>query len=209
MFGSIPTVSWSAENHAPTTACLWPPSVVGTKPSSGSALHIREVRSLDVLKKNRESADHSMLVTLSKCPVYTLCLTNGANSSSPSSTSGVEGVCHNSIFRPIPTAKCRPEGANASAVTSPRSEKWYRAIRRGTFVRIARPSSSTESKRFPRGFNASRAIFLRCAKGRVCDFELDLRSAFAILELAESHTSRGQILTPDCPLEKADNCHLV
>lgn len=48
------------------------------------------------------------------------------------------------------------------------------AIRRGRFVRIARPSSSTESKRFPLGFRARRCMFLRCANGRVCDLLLQV-----------------------------------
>lgn len=39
-------------------------------------------------------------------------------------------------------------------------------------VRIARPFSSTERSRLPLGFSARRAMFVRCEKGRVCDFEL-------------------------------------
>jgi len=113
-----------------------------------------------------------MLRTESKCPVYTLCRTNGANSRSPSATSGVEGVCHTSICLPMPAAKCRPDGEKARAETSPLKEKWYRTTLRGIFVRTARPSSSTESRRFPRGFKASRATFLRCANGRVYDLLL-------------------------------------
>ena len=164
--------------------------VVGSKPTSGSKLHIRAVKSFDAVRKNLESLDHSMLWTLSKCPVYVRCRTKGANSRSPSATSGVEGVRHTSIILPILAAKCLPEGAKARAVTSPRKEKWYRAIRRGTFVRIARPSSSTERRRFPRGLRASRIIFLRCANGRVYDLELGcmISPNFARLIPAWSHT---------------------
>lgn len=39
-------------------------------------------------------------------------------------------------------------------------------------MRIARPSSSIESRRFPFGVNPSRIIFFRCANGRVCDLLL-------------------------------------
>lgn len=98
---------------------------------------------------------------------------NGANSNPPSVfESGVEGVCHSSIFLPMPAAKYRPHGENSRAVTAVRKEKWYMAILRGRFVRMARPSSSTESRRFPLGFNARRCMFFRWANGRVCDLLL-------------------------------------
>jgi hypothetical protein len=100
------------------------------------------------------------------------CRTKGANSRSPPATSGVAGVCHTSIWRPRPTAKCRPEGEKDSAVASAPREKWYRTIRRGTFVSIARPSSSTERSRLPRGFSARREMLFRWAKGSVYDLEL-------------------------------------
>src|SRR6478736_9361256 len=118
-------VSWFSENQAPMTACLWPESTVGVKPSSGFKLHIRAVRSLEVVRKNRESLDHSIWLTVSKWPVCVWYRTKGANSSSPSAeASGVEGTCQTSILRPSPTAKWRPEGENESAVTEDRKEKW-------------------------------------------------------------------------------------
>lgn len=40
------------------------------------------------------------------------------------------------------------------------------------FVRMARPFSSTERSRLPRGLSARRAMFVRCANGRVYDLEL-------------------------------------
>jgi hypothetical protein len=43
------------------------------------------------------------------------------------------------------------------------------AILRGTLVKIPRPSSSIERSILPRGVRPIRAIFFRCAKGRVCD----------------------------------------
>ncbi len=46
-------------------------------------------------------------------------------------------------------------------------EKWCRASRRGKFVRMARPSSSIDIRRFPREFRARREMFWRCEKGRV------------------------------------------
>lgn len=42
----------------------------------------------------------------------------------------------------------------------------------GMFVSIARPFSSTERSRLPRGFSARRAMFVRCANGREYDLEL-------------------------------------
>ena len=48
--------------------------------------------------------------------------------------------------------------------------------RRGRLVRIARPSSSMERSRFPFGLRARRAMFLRCANGRVCDLLLTILS---------------------------------
>ena len=98
---------------------------------------------------------------------------NGANSNSPSAFwSGVEGVYQTSICLPTPTAKCRPDGENARAVTGDLKEKWCKAILLGTFVKIARPSSSTVSSRLPRGVRPILAMFFRCANGRVCDLLL-------------------------------------
>lgn len=92
----------------------------------------------------------------------------GANSNPPYVfESGVEGVCHTSIFLPMLAAKYRPHGENSRAVTAARKEKWYMAILRGKFVRIARPSSSTDSRRLPLGFRARRCMFFRWANGRV------------------------------------------
>src|SRR3569833_1258394 len=168
-------VSWSFENHAPTTACLWPDRTVGVKPSTGFRLHILVVRSFEALRKNLESLDHSICLTSSKWPVCVWCLTKGANSTSPSGwASGVEGTCQTSSFFPRPTAKYRPEGEKARAVTDARKEKWYRAMRRGTFVKIACPSSSTERRRLPRGVKPSVEMFLRWANGRVYDLLLCL-----------------------------------
>src|ERR1700761_3990647 len=62
---AIRTNSWSFENHAASTDTRCPDKTVGTKPPSGSKLHILAVRSLDVLKKNLESLDHSKCVTSS------------------------------------------------------------------------------------------------------------------------------------------------
>jgi hypothetical protein len=64
-------------------------------------------------------------------------------------------------LRPSPTAKCRPDGENESAVTEDRKEKWYMDILRGTLVKIACPFSSMERRRLPRGVSPMRAMFLR------------------------------------------------
>ena len=138
-------------------------------------LHILVVRSFDELRKNRESLDHSICRTSSKWPVWVWCRTNGANSSSPSAfESGVEGTCQTSNFRPSPAAKNRPEGENESAVTRALKEKWYSATRRGTLVRMAWPSSSTDSRRLPWGVRPSLEMFFLWANGRVYDLLLSL-----------------------------------
>src|ERR1700759_818669 len=62
---AIRTDSWSLENHAASTDTRCPDKTVGTKPPSGSKLHILAVRSLDVLRKNLESLDHCKCVTSS------------------------------------------------------------------------------------------------------------------------------------------------
>jgi hypothetical protein len=59
------------------------------------------------------------------------------------------------------------------AETSSPREKWYRTMRRGTLVSMARPSSSTERRILPRGFSARREMFFRWANGSVCDLELN------------------------------------
>lgn len=51
-------------------------------------------------------------------------------------------------------------------------EKWYIEMRRWTFVRMAWPSSSTERRRLPFGVSPIRDMFLRWAKGKVCDLFL-------------------------------------
>lgn len=56
----------------------------------------------------------------------------------------------------------------------PLKEKWCKVTRRGKLVSIARPSSSTESRRFPRGFRAMRDIFLRWENGSVYDLSLEM-----------------------------------
>jgi hypothetical protein len=76
------------------------------------------------------------------------------------------------MCRPTPTAKCLPDEANDKAVTEDLKEKWCKTILRGTFVKIARPSSSIESNKLPRGVTPIRVIFFRCANGRVCDLLL-------------------------------------
>ena len=122
---------------------------------------------------------------------------NGANSNSPSTFwSGVEGVCQTCICRPTPTAKWRPEGENASAETGDLKVKWWRAIRRGTLVNIAWPSSSTESSRLPRGVRPSLVIFFRCAKGRVWDLLLQENQIVAwSLNWSDTHFTRSKIVT--------------
>lgn len=162
------TVSWFALKYAPTTPCRWPAKVVGSNPSSGSKLHTRAVRSLDAVSRKRESLDHSIVWILSKCAARSRCRTNGANSISPLvSVPGVEGVCQICRRLPTPTAKCRPDGENLREVTRPLKEKWWMAMRRWKLVRIARPVSSTVSRRFPRGDRSRRSMFVRCEKGRV------------------------------------------
>jgi hypothetical protein len=101
----------------------------------------------------------------------------GANSSpfsEPAFDSRTGGVFQTSIKRPRPTAKWRPDGEKAKAVTVPWKEKWCKVIRRGKLVSIARPSSSTESRRFPRGVRAMRDIFLWWENGRVYDLLLEM-----------------------------------
>ena len=51
------------------------------------------------------------------------------------------------------------------------------AIRRWKLVSIARPSSSIESRRFPRGARAMRDIFLRWENGKVYDLLLKTLAA--------------------------------
>ena len=59
-------------------------------------------------------------------------------------------------------------------------------MRLGTFVKMAWPSSSTESKRLPFGVRPRRAIFFRWANGRVYDLLLILcQLSFINAELVE------------------------
>lgn len=68
--------------------------------------------------------------------------------------------------------------------------------RRGTFVRMACPSSSTDSKRLPRGVRPMRAMFFRCANGRVYDvFLLQKSEKIAIEAMPQAYSTRLKTVT--------------
>jgi hypothetical protein len=104
-------------------------------------------------------------------------------------------VCHTSIWRPTPTAKYRPEGEKERAEIAPLKEKLCRTILRGTFVKIVRPSSSTERRRLPRGVRASLVIFFRCANGNVCDVLLTSFSATSQMNGRIPYFTRSKTVT--------------
>lgn len=159
---------------AATTPCRCPASVVGSNPSSGSKLHTRAVKSLEAVRRKRESRDHSMFWTVSKCAARSRWRTNGANSISPLvSEPGVEGVCQICKRLPTPTAKWRPDGENFRADMRDLKEKWWMAMRRWKLVKIARPFWSTVNSRLPLGERSRRSILVRWEKGSVYEVLLD------------------------------------
>lgn len=81
-------------------------------------------------------------------------------------------------------------------------------MRRGTFVKMACPSSSTESRRLPLGVRPILEMFFLCAKGSVCDLLLlqrHLTLANQVLVICARECRYG-LYTTGCGRDGFDTC---